>query len=265
MPVIPDQSSPVERLTAQNLAALPGLAHGFFTRRGGTSSGIYAALNCGPGSDDTPGDVAKNRELVTQTLGARELLTLYQIHSASAVVVDAPLPANQPRPRADALVTRAPGLALGALSADCTPVLFADPEARIVAAAHSGWRGATGGILEATIDAMVNLGAARSAIRAAVGPCINQSAYEVGHDFKARILSLSPEYETFFTTFELNGKPHFDLPGFVAAKLQRAGLHHIEMKAKCTWAHPEQFFSYRRTRANNETDYGRQISAIVLI
>jgi len=253
-----------ERLMARALHDQPGLAHGFFTRRGGVSNGIYASLNCGPGSDDSPDAVAQNRARVTAALGANDLVTLYQVHSANALVVDAPWPLNTPRPRADALVTATRGLAVGALSADCTPVLFADPDARIVAAAHSGWRGAVGGILEATIDAMVNLGASRSAIIAAVGPCINQNAYEVGLDFKAKIIGLNPEYSSFFSKSAMQNKPHFDLPGFAAAKLKNAGLCHIESLALCTWTHREQFFSYRRTQQKNEADYGRQISAIVL-
>ena len=264
MPFPHAQMNDPEAVRARTLSNLPGVSHGFFTRRGGISTGIYASLNCGPGSKDKAHAVEHNRKRVMAALGADALNTAYQIHSAEVLVADGPWPTDSPRPRADAIVTATPGLAVGALSADCTPVLFADPDARIVAAAHAGWRGAVKGILTATIDKMIKMGASRSAIRAAIGPCINVDAYEVGHQFKADLLSLSHGNDVFFYDNSKTGIPHFDLPGFVAAQLKNHGMTHIERLTTCTWSNPDQFFSYRRSRQNNEPDYGRQISAIVL-
>ena len=255
-----------EPIVAECLSGLPGVRHGFFTRQGGVSQGIYASLNCGHGSSDDTAKVRENRRRVAVALGqteAERVLTLYQVHSATALVVDRPVPRSD-LPRADALVTRTPGLVLGALAADCTPVLLADPAARVVAAAHSGWRGAFTGILEATISAMEGLGAERGRIRAAVGPCIGQDAYEVGPEFEASFLAADPGNARFFRRASPEARPHFDLPGYVEDRLRTAGLGRVERQSPCTNADESRFFSYRRTVRRNEPDYGRQISAIVL-
>ncbi len=242
-----------------------GIAHGFFGRTGGVSSGLYASLNCGLGSKDDRTNVVENRSRVARTLGTSgdRLLTCYQIHSADAVIVDRPWgPDGQPK--ADALVTKTPGLAIGALAADCTPILFADPAARVIGAAHAGWKGAKIGIAEATIAAMEKLGARRDAITAAIGPCISQANYEVGAEFEAAFLDESPENARFFKTPAPGAKPHFDLPSYIAARLKAAQVGRIERLDICTYASDSQFFSFRRTTHRREGDYGRQISAIVL-
>ena len=250
-------------LTVDRLA-LPGIAHGFFTRHGGVSQGGYASLNCGLGSKDDTNAVRENRARVTAALSARSLLTAHQIHSATAIVVESVWSAQE-RPRADAIVTATPGLALGVLTADCAPVLFADPQAKIVAAAHAGWRGAIGGVLEAALAAMERVGARRPRIVAAVGPCIGQQAYQVGFDFQAEFLERDPDSARFFgrPQGDSHARPHFDLPGYVAQRLSRAGIN-TARSAPCTYAQEEHFFSYRRSQTRKETDYGRQISAIVL-
>jgi YfiH family protein len=254
-----------EVLRADCLSGLPGINHGFFTRQGGVSDGFYGTLNCGLGSSDERAKVERNRARVAEALGAGggTVTTLHQSHSAIALTIDRPI-LEAPLPRADGLVTRTPGLVIGALAADCTPVLFADPHARIVAAAHAGWRGAIGGILEATIDAMAALGADRASIRAAVGPCINQSAYEVGPEFEAQFLRHDPSNARFFDRPEGAIRPRFDLPGYVAARLEQSGLQIVERRSPCTYENESLFFSYRRTQRRKEPDYGRQISAIVL-
>ena len=245
-------------------AAASGIRHGFFTRQGGVSTGIYASLNCGLGSRDDTASVKINRGRVASALDhpGREVLTLYQVHSATALIVDAPFDGKPPQ--ADALVTNTPGVVIGALAADCTPVLFADPEARVVAAAHAGWRGAFGGVLEATIRAMEGLGAQPQRIRAAIGPCINQAAYEVGPEFEATFLEADPGNARFFERLGSGDRPYFDLPGFISARLSRAGLGMVEQKSSCTYENESLFFSYRRATHRKEPDYGRQISAIVL-
>lgn len=252
-------------MTAPSLAALPGIAHGFFTREGGVSEGIYAALNCGPGSADAAAAVRENRDRVARHLGARpgSVVTLYQVHSAAAVVVDAPLPRDA-LPRADALVTATPGLVIGALAADCAPVLLADPQARVVAAVHAGWRGAVTGVVAAAIAAMEGLGAARTRIHAAVGPCINQPAYQVGPEFEGEVLSRDKANACFFMRPTPEARPHFDLPAFVDHQLQRAGVATRTRVTPCTFENESLFFSYRRSRARGDPDYGRQISAIVV-
>lgn len=252
---------PAERSTA--LAAAPGVAHGFFGRQGGVSTGLYASLNCGPGSDDAPQAVAENRARAAAALGAApdRLLTAHQIHSADAVVVTQPWSGE--RPRCDALVTATPGLALGALAADCAPVLFAEPDAKVVAAAHAGWRGAVGGVLEATIDAMETLGADPARILAAVGPCIAQASYEVGPEFVAQFTDADPANARFFTPGQ-GDRSHFDLPGFVAARLTAAGLGRVDVIGHDTCARPDAYFSHRRRTKAGEPDYGRNLSAIVL-
>jgi YfiH family protein len=251
-------------LTADRLAALPGVAHGFFTRHGGVSQGGYASLNCGLGSKDDPAAVRENRARVATALSARSLVTAHQIHSAIAVVVEQAW-SPEDRPRVDAMVTAEPGLALGVLTADCAPVLFADPKAKVVAAAHAGWRGAIGGVLEAALAAMERLGAGKADIVAAVGPCIGQAAYQVGFDFKEEFLQRDPDSARFFVRPQGDSaaRPHFDLPGYAAHRLSRAGIAVVQA-SPCTCTQAEHFFSYRRSQARKEPDYGRQISAIVL-
>jgi YfiH family protein len=250
-------------LLAESLAGIGGLAHGFFTRRGGVSEGIYASLNCGLGSRDDPAAVRENRARVAAHLGARELVSAHQVHGTAALVVARPWPA-QGRPKADAMVTATRGLALSVLAADCAPVLLAEPDAGIVGAAHAGWRGALAGVLEAAVEAMVGLGGTRARIRAAVGPCIGQDAYEVGPEFEAAFLAGDAASARFFARGGAGARPRFDLPGYVADRLQRAGVAATARTAACTCAGGGDFFSYRRSRARGEADYGRQISAILL-
>ncbi len=250
-------------LTASSLDDLPHVRHGFFTRHGGVSRGGYASLNCGLGSRDDPAAVEENRARVGGFLGARSLVTAHQVHSATAVVIDRPLGADR-RPRADAIVTATPGLAVGVLTADCAPVLCADAQAGVVGAAHAGWRGAFGGILEATIAAMEGLGARRERMRAVVGPAIGQEAYEVGPEFEAQFLAQDAGNARFFTRPGPGARPHFDLAAYAEQRLTRAGLGRVDRLASCTYAQAEDFFSYRRSTARKEPDYGRQISAIVL-
>ena len=241
--------------------ALP-VRHGFFTRKGGASSGIFAGLNCGPGSTDLAEIVAINRARVAEAMGvgAEALVTVHQVHSADAVHITAP-PAL--RPRADAMVTATPGVALGVLTADCQPVLFADTGAGVIGAAHAGWRGARDGVLEATIDAMETLGAQRRNISAVIGPCISQNAYEVGQEFYESFTDDTPETRRFF----INGtgdRMLFDLPGYGLHRLRSAGVGHAEWTRHCTYAEPQRFYSYRRTTHAGEADYGRLISVIRL-
>jgi YfiH family protein len=250
----------LEILTSDLLA---GTRHGFFTRRGGASSGIYAGLNCGPGSSDQRAAVTLNRSRVAAALGVapERLLSLHQTHSTD-VVVAGPEGWTE-RPRADAAVTATPGIALGILTADCAPVLLHDPDARVVGAAHAGWRGALDGVLEATLAAMENLGARREAIRAAIGPTISQRAYEVGPEFFDRFLAEEAGYDRFFVP-GAGDRLRFDLPGFVLARLREAGVGEAAWIGACTHSDPERFFSYRRSTQAREPDYGRLISAIRL-
>jgi hypothetical protein len=250
-------------IQAVDLSGAAGIAHGFFTRAGGVSQGIYASLNCGAGSKDDWAAVRENRGRVVSHLGAREIVSAYQVHGTAAVVVRGPWPAGE-RPKADALVTDTPGIAVGVLTADCAPVLFADARAGVIAAAHAGWRGAIAGICEAAIAAMEQLGAARSRIGAAVGPCIGPAAYQVGADFRAQFLDQDPGSARFFTPPDASGRPHFDLPAYIASRLARSGVASVSVEHACTFAGADDFFSYRRSRVRNEADYGRQISAIVL-
>jgi len=253
----------LEPFVTSNLAGLSGIAHGFFTREGGVSQGIYAGLNCGLGSNDDAAAVRENRTRVQAHLGAQCLLTAHQVHSATAIVVTGPW-ADAARPKVDAIVTATPGVAVGALSADCAPVLFADPEARVVAAAHAGWRGAVGGILEATLAEMEKLGARRDRIRAGVGPTIGASVYEVGPDFEAQVLGLDPAAAPRFHAPRPGARVHFDLAAYVADRLRRANAQVADETAPCTFSENPKYFSYRRSCARQEPDYGRQISAIVL-
>lgn len=252
-------------LQADNLSILPGIRHGFFTRQGGISRGLYASLNCGAGSKDDPVAVIENRARVAQHLGSfsDDVQTIYQIHSGTAQVVDKLVP-REALPKGDALVTRTRGLVLGILTADCAPVLFADAEAGVVGAAHAGWRGALGGILEATVAAMEGLGADRARIFAALGPTIGAQSYEVGPEFVAAFEAADPDNARFFTMPKGRTTPHFDLPGYVMSRLGRLGLKHAERHAPCTYENESMFFSFRRTTHRKESDYGRQISAIVV-
>ncbi|MGI9411813.1 MAG: peptidoglycan editing factor PgeF [Hyphomicrobiaceae bacterium] len=252
-------------LTASNLSHANGIRHGFFTREGGISGGVYDSLNCGFGSDDDTEAVAENRRRVAAHLGAShdDVLTVHQIHSADALIVEQPFAAGD-RPRADALVTNVRGLAVGALAADCTPVLFADSVAGVIGCAHAGWRGAIAGILEATLNAMEQIGAGRDRICTAIGPTIHQHNYEVGPEFEKEFLNQDPEYGRFFARPDPQGRPHFDLPGFCHSRLAAAGVGSIESTARCTYDDDSLFFSFRRKCHRSESDYGRQISAIVV-
>lgn len=252
-------------LQADSLSILPGIRHGFFTRQGGISRGLYASLNCGAGSKDDPVAVIENRSRVAQHLGgfADDVQTVYQIHSATAQVVDRLVP-RESLSQGDALVTRARGLVLGILTADCAPVLFADAEAGVAGAAHAGWRGALGGVLEATVEAMEGLGADRTRIFAALGPTIGVQSYEVGPEFVAAFKEADAGNARFFTIPKGRTTPHFDLPSYVMARLGTIGLRHAERQAPCTYENESMFFSFRRTTHRKEPDYGRQISAIVV-
>ena len=255
----------VHPLEADSLGDADGIAHGFFTRQGGVSDGIYASLNCGFGSNDETGAVAENRARVVASLAGRPdtLVTCHQIHSAEAITVAAPW---QPRaaPRADAMVTRNPGIALGILTADCAPVLFADPDAGVIGAAHAGWRGALGGVLEATVAAMCSLGARTASIRAAVGPCIAQPSYEVGGEFPAAFLEHDAAAEVHFAPATRAGHWQFDLDGYVVARLAAGGVGTVTPSPSDTYADEARFFSYRRSCHHSETDYGRSLAAIAL-
>jgi polyphenol oxidase len=242
-----------------------GIRHAFFTRDGGVSEGIFASLNCGLGSGDDKDKVLENRRRAAAALdrATDELVTCYQVHSPQVAIVDRPW-RREDRPRADAMVTRMPGIALGILTADCVPVLFADAEARIIGAAHAGWRGAVSGVLEATVTAMTNLGAAPKRIAATIGPCIAQPSYEVGPEFPAPFLAEDAANAAFFVAAARAGHFLFDLPGYVARRLGRLGLKRIARTGGDTAAEPDRFFSYRRSCLKKEPDYGREISAITL-
>jgi len=252
-------------LQADTLSILPGIRHGFFTRQGGASRGLYASLNCGQGSKDDPVAVIENRARVAAHLGSAsgDVQTLYQIHSATPHIVDR-LVDREALPRGDALVTRTRGLVLGILTADCAPVLFADAEAGVVGAAHAGWRGALGGILEATVATMESLGAQRSRTFAVLGPTIGAKSYEVGSEFVAAFEEADSGNAQFFTIPKGRTTPHFDLPSFVMDRLGKLGLRKIERNAPCTYENESMFFSFRRATHRKEPDYGRQISAIVV-
>ncbi len=258
------ESRPMTPFLTHDLLALPGIAHGFFTRAGGVSSGIYASLNCGTGSKDERALVMENRARVTAALGvaADRLATPYQVHGTEVVVVkDVWAPGKGPK--ADAVVTDRPGVALGVGTADCGPILLADAEARVIAAAHAGWRGALAGVAEAAIAAMERLGARRERIVAVLGPSISQANYEVGPELVASFIAADPANARFFIPSGREGHSLFDLPGYTIARLTAAGVTAANMDL-CTYAEPERFFSYRRTTHRGEADYGRLISAIVL-
>lgn len=239
---------------------LAGTQHGFFTRKGGASSGVYAGLNCGFGSSDQHEIVAINRARVATALGvgADALVGVHQVHSPDVVTVTA---AKEDKPPADALVTNVPGLALSVLTADCQPVLFADTEAKVVGAAHAGWKGALDGVLENTLHAMEALGASRSRINAVIGPSISQAAYEVGPEFLDRFLSEDPIYARFFAQ-GAGDRMLFDLPAFGLMRLRGAGVGEAKWTRHCTYADERRFYSYRRSVHRKEADYGRLIAAI---
>ena len=252
-------------LQALLLSELAGVRHGFFTRSGGVSHGVYATLNGGTGSNDAPDNVAENRARMAMALGVTpdRFLTAYQIHSPDVVVVEEPW-THARRPRADAIVTRLPQLAIGVSTADCGPLLFADAKAHVIGAAHAGWRGALAGVIEAAIAAMEKLGAQRSRIATALGPTIRQPNYEVGSEFVERFLAADADNKRFFKPSTSSGHAMFDLGGYIAERLQRAGITNFEDLGLCTYAEPERFFSYRRTTKLGEPDYGRHINAIAL-
>ncbi|MDC7789146.1 peptidoglycan editing factor PgeF [Rhodoplanes sp. TEM] len=252
-------------VTARSLSALPGIRHAFFTREGGVSEGLYASLNAGFGSGDDQARVAENRARMAAAVGvpAENLLSAIQIHSADVIVAETPWTAAQ-RPKLDAIVTRTPGLAVCASTADCGPVLFADPEARVVGAAHAGWRGALAGVTDSTIAAMETLGADRSRIVAAIGPMIRQPSYEVGPEVKALFVAQDPANARFFAPGR-EDREMLDVAGYIAARLAAAGLRHIEDVGLCTYADEARFYSYRRTTHRGEPDYGRHVNAIALM
>jgi hypothetical protein len=258
-------------LRAVNLSDLPGVTHGFFGRTGGVSEGIYNSLNCGPGSGDVRAHVLENRRRVGAALGAAAPVTLGQIHSPNVVTVTTPWAIGQTPeedrltiPLGDAMVTAVPGIALGILTADCAPVLFADAQARVIGAAHAGWKGAVTGVLEATLAAMEALGARRDRIAATIGPCISQTNYEVGAEFHARFVGEDTGNTMYFVPGDRAAHYRFDLERFAADRLARAGVDRIERLATCTYAQDADFFSFRRTTHRGEKDYGREISAIAL-
>lgn len=242
---------------------LSPVAHGFFTRLGGASSGIFEGLNCGPGSSDMGDAVAMNRARVAAAMDVAPdaLVTLHQVHSARVVTLEGPPDGPV---QADGMVTRVPGLALGVLTADCQPVLLADPEAGVIGAVHAGWKGALDGILHQVVDAMVALGARREDIRAVIGPTISQRAYEVGPEFLDRFLALDPENARFFAGAADPEKAMFDLPAYGLAQLRDAGVGQAEWTRHCTYHDARRFYSYRRTTHLGEADYGRLISVIRL-
>ncbi|MGZ2256802.1 peptidoglycan editing factor PgeF [Roseobacter sp. A03A-229] len=241
---------------------LSPVRHGFFTRRGGASSGVFAGLNCGHGSSDQTEIVAINRARAADAMGvaASHLVGAHQVHSSVAVTVTEPF---AEKPRADALVTAQPGVALSVLTADCQPVLFADAEAGVIGAAHAGWRGALDGVLEATLDAMINLGAQRERITVAIGPSISQRAYEVGPEFFEVFMADDPDNARFFAG-GAGDRMHFDLPAFGLHRLRAAGVAAAEWTRHCTYSDAERFYSYRRATHAKEADYGRLIAAIAL-
>ncbi len=248
-------------ITAKGLA---GVRHGFLGRQGGVSTGIHAALNVGLGSDDDPAAVAENRRLATHAVApGAALVALHQVHSANAVTVTAPFPDNA-RPHADALVTDRPGLLLGVLVADCVPVLLADTAAGVIGAAHAGWKGALGGVTDATISAMEALGAKADRIVAAIGPCIGRASYEVDDAFLARFALADPANERFFADGIRAGRHQFDIEAYVTARLAAVGVARIEALGLDTYADAGRFFSYRRATHRGEADYGRQIALIAL-
>jgi len=246
------------------LSSIPGLRHAFFTRDGGVSDGVYGSLNGGLGSGDDPADVRENRRRMAEQMGVSPeyLLNVHQVHSPDAVVATGPWQSPS-RPKADAIVTRAEGLAIGVTTADCGPVLLVDPNARVIGAAHAGWRGALTGILESTIDAMEKLGAERKDTVAAIGPLIRQPSYEVGSEFVVRFIEADADNAMFFLPAARDGHSMFDLAGFIRMRLENAGILMIDDLDIDTYS-DERFYSYRRSIHRNEPDYGRHVHAIIL-
>jgi purine-nucleoside/S-methyl-5'-thioadenosine phosphorylase / adenosine deaminase len=240
------------------------VAHGFFGREGGVSGGVYASLNCGPGSNDSRAAVLENRDRAIRELSPESrLVTLYQVHSAEALTVMEAwdIPRN---PKADAMVTDRAGIALGILTADCAPILLCDAEAHVIGAAHAGWNGALAGITDSVVAAMAGLGAKPDRIRAAIGPCIGQAAYEVGPEFEARFRRSDPGNSRFFIRSPKIDRWHFDLAAYVVHRLNRIGIAAVESLNLCTYERESEFFSYRRATHRKESDYGRELSAITL-
>lgn len=251
-------------LSSSLLTKQPGVRHVFFTRDGGVSSGIYNSLNGGLGSKDDPAKVAENRARMAAALKVppSHFLTAYQVHSPDVAVVTGPWEPND-RPHVDALVTATPGIALGVTTADCGPLLFADSQARVIGTAHAGWKGAFGGVIEATIAAMEKLGAARASMTVAIGPLIRQESYEVGEEFVARFAEADPANARYFIASARPNHAMFDLAGYIRARLEKAGVVNIDDIALDTYA-DNRFFSYRRSVHRNESDYGRNIHALML-
>ena len=252
-------------MIASDALALGGISHGFFTREGGHSTGLFDSLNCGMGSGDDKETVTKNRAVVAGKLGVapERLLSAWQIHSPDVAVVSGPWQ-GEDRPRVDALVTKTPGIGLGVLTADCGPVLFADPKAKVIGAAHAGWKGALTGVTARTLDVMEEQGAQRANVTAVIGPMISSAAYEVGPEFPGRFIEADPANARFFTASARSGHFMFDLPGYLAQRLRAEGVGTVVNLSLCTFSDEQRFFSYRRATHRNETDYGRLISAIAL-
>lgn len=252
-------------MIASDALAFDGISHGFFTREGGHSTGLFSSLNCGMGSGDDKASVMRNRAVVAGRLGVAPecLLSAWQVHSPDVAVVSGPWQGEE-RPRVDALVTRTPGLGLGVLTADCGPVLFADPAAKVIGAAHAGWKGALTGVTARTLDVMEEQGADRRNITAVIGPMISKAAYEVGPEFPGRFIETDAANARWFTPSSRAGHYMFDLPGYLEDRLRREGVGIVVNLSLCTFGDEQRFFSYRRATHRNENDYGRLISAIAL-
>lgn len=253
------------KIEAPSLSGLPGIRHAFFTRHGGVSTGIYGSLNGGMGSSDTPEAVRENRARMAETLGLEpeRLLACWQVHSPDAVLASTPW-TRETAPKADAIVSCTVGLGAAISTADCGPILFADPNARVVGAAHAGWKGAFGGVIANTVALMEQQGARRQDIRAVIGPLIRQPSYEVSSDFQSLFLAQDPGFARFFVPSTKPGHARFDLPGFITLRLEQAGVGAIEDLGLDTYADPDMFYSYRRATHLGEPDYGRLIAAITL-
>ena len=254
-------TSPSIEAKTHALLESAGVSHGYFTRRGGVSSGLYKGLNVGSGSNDAPEAVAENRLRAAKFMNPRceAVITPWQVHSPDAVIVDGPFQGE--KPKADGIVTATPGLVIGVVTADCGPILFSDPKARVIGAAHAGWKGAMDGVLENSIAAMEKLGARRAAIRAVLGPSISQRNYEVGPEFVSAFLAKDPGFKRFFTPSPRPDHCMFDLRTFTLRRLEAAGVE-CAMTDDCTYADEDNFYSYRRATHRKEADYGRQLSAI---
>ncbi|WP_085907303.1 peptidoglycan editing factor PgeF [Kiloniella majae] len=243
-----------------------GIKHGFLTRQDGVSQGLYSSLNCGYGADEATENVTRNRTIALERIGCPQakLVTGYQIHSANVEIVKTPWNCPEDAPQVDALVTNQPEIALGIMTADCAPVLFADPDARVIGAAHAGWQGALKGVTDSTIDAMESLGATRSNIYTAIGPCIAQASYEVGAEFAHRFFEETDDNMTYFIPSPREGKFLFDLRQYAGDRLKKSGVKQVSISKNDTYAEENHFFSYRRSCHRKEADYGRGISIISL-